>query len=155
MEFAAKEDVEAPLDQVFAEMSDFDMIERSVMRHGVEVQRKDPGCAPKEGSAWTAQFRFRGKTRDAAVTLTRYEPPQAMAFQTVSGGLEAQTRIDLVALSRSRTRISLVVDLQPKTLSARLLVQSMKLARSNLSKKFQLRAADYAKELEDRLKRRV
>ncbi len=76
-----------------------------------------------------------------------------MTFLTVSEGLEVLTRMDLVALSRSRTRITLAVDLEPKTLSGRLLVQSMKLARGNLAKKFQVRAAEYAKELEDRLKR--
>ncbi len=153
MDFTATEDIEAPLDQVFAEVSDFATIERSIMRHGVELQRKDAGDTPGVGTTWHADFRFRGKKREAVVTLTEYEPPQAMVFRTVSAGLEAQTRMDLVALSRSRTRISVAVDLQPKTLSARLMVQSMKLARGNLTKKFQLRAAEYARMLEDRLKR--
>ena len=32
MEFSHKEDIEAPLEQVFAELSDFDQIERSILR---------------------------------------------------------------------------------------------------------------------------
>ena len=90
--------------------------------------------------------------RDATVTMTRYDPPNAMEFQTRSGGLETHTVLDCVALSRSRTRISMVLELQPKTLSARLLVQSLKLAKGNITKKFRVRAADYAKDLEDRLR---
>ncbi|MFZ5965311.1 SRPBCC family protein [Thalassococcus sp. BH17M4-6] len=152
MEFTTKEDIEAPVDRVFAALSDFDAIERSVLRRGVDVRRIDQLQGPCEGMHWKAAFRFRGKMRDADVTLTRYDPPNSMEFNTLSGGLETRTVVDCVALSRSRTRVSLVATLQPKTLSARLLVQSLKLAKGNLNKKFRVRAADYAKDLEDRLK---
>ena len=152
MQFSTKEDIEAPVDQVFAALSDFDAIERSVIRRGVEVRRTDTLDTPGEGMTWEARFRFRGKMRDATVTMTRYDPPNAMEFQTRSGGLETHTVLDCVALSRSRTRISMVLELQPKTLSARLLVQSLKLAKGNITKKFRVRAADYAKDLEDRLR---
>lgn len=152
MEFSTKEDIEAPIDRVFAAISDFDMIERSVLRRGVEVRRTDRRDGPGEGMTWDAAFKFRGKMREAKVVLTRYDPPNAMVFHTVSGGLETHTVVDCVALSRSRTRISMEVALQPKTLSARLLVQSLKLAKGSITKKFRVRAADYAKDLEDRLK---
>ena len=63
------------------------------------------------------------------------------------------TRIEFVALSRSRTRVAMDLELKPKTLSARLMVQSLKLARANLEKKFRVRMADYAQAIEDRLNR--
>ncbi|MDU8910442.1 SRPBCC family protein [Aestuariicoccus sp. MJ-SS9] len=152
MEFSTREDIEAPNDRVFAAVSDFNAIERQVMRRGVEVRRIDDMTAPGPGMAWHARFRFRGKSREAEVTMTEYDPPQAMVFQTISGGLETRTELEFVALSRSRTRITMSVHLQPKTLSARLLVQSMKLARGNINKRFRVRMADYAKDLEARLK---
>ncbi len=65
MEFSAKEDIEAPLDQDFAEISDFEKIERSAMRHGIEVERKEGGGTPAEGTIWTSSFGFRGKPRTA------------------------------------------------------------------------------------------
>lgn len=152
MEFTTKEDIEASVDRVFAEISDFETIERSVLRRGVDVRRKDKLNGPCEGMTWEAGFRFRGKIREAVVTLSKYDPPNSMEFHTLSGGLETHTVVDCVALSRSRTRISVVIEMQPKTLSARLLVQSLKLAKGNLNKKFRVRAADYAKDLEDRLR---
>ena len=56
----------------------------------------------------------------------------------------------LVALSPRRTRLSADLTLMPRNLSARLLVQSLKLARANLTRKYKLSMANYAKSLEDR-----
>jgi len=62
-------------------------------------------------------------------------------------------RVDLVALSRARTRLSVGLDVTPRTLAGRLMIQSMKLAKGNLSKRFRLRVADYAMDVEERNKR--
>ncbi|SIS81915.1 Polyketide cyclase / dehydrase and lipid transport [Roseivivax lentus] len=152
MEFSHKEDIEAPLERVFEEISDFDQIERSVMRRGIEVSRSDAQEAVGEGMSWRARFTFRGKARDADIRLVRYEPPTLMVFESKSGGLETRSVVECVALSRSRTRISVDVALTPKTLSARLIVQSMKLAKGKIDRKFRARMADAASELERRTK---
>ncbi|WP_299920799.1 SRPBCC family protein [uncultured Pelagimonas sp.] len=152
MELTAREDIEAPLDRVFAEITDFEGIERQVLRRGIDVQRtNDPGEVA-EGLSWEAGFKFRGKTRTAAIELAQYSAPEQMVFDSVSGGLEARTTVDLVALSRSRTRIGVTTEFVPKTLSARLLVQSLKLAKGGLDKRFKTRMAHLAKDLENRLK---
>jgi uncharacterized protein YndB with AHSA1/START domain len=153
MILTAQEDIEAPIDRVFAELSDFDGIERQAMRRGVQVQRRGSVDAPvAAGTAWEVGFTFRGKTRDAVITLTDCIPSEKLVFDTVSGGLEAQAVVDCVALSRGRTRISLHSELIPKTLSARLLVQSLKLAKGGVEKRFRRRMAGFAKDLETRLK---
>lgn len=153
MELTAKEDIEAPLDRVFAELSDFVALERQAMRRGIEVQRHGGETGVTEGMGWHVQFTFRGKKRDAEITLTEYTPPERMVFDSVSGGLEVHMVVDLIALSRTRTRIGVATELKPKTLSARLLVQSLKLAKGGIEKRFQTRAAGLAQDLEDRLKR--
>lgn len=154
MEFSTKEDIEAPLDRVFSQASDFEHLERQVMRRSVDVRRVsgDP-AQPVAGMNWLAGFRFRGKPREAEITLTGYDVPNRLCYRTVSGGLEAVTQIDFVALSRSRTRVGMQIALIPRTLSARVLLHSLKLARGNLEKRFRVKMADYAKEMEDRLKR--
>jgi hypothetical protein len=153
MKFSAKEDIEAPIEQVFALVSDFESLERAALRRGAEVQRTDSLRKPGVGMRWMAAFMARGRQRKLDIEMTEYEAPNGMRFHSVAQGLETDMKVELVALSRGRTRLSVDLELKPKSISARLLVQSLKLARANLSKKFHLRMADYARDLEDRAKR--
>lgn len=155
MNFSAKEDIEAPIEYVFAELSDFQAFERSALRRGAEVQRVVDKPQPAVGIAWDVSFKLRGKPRELQMELTGYAPPQGMVLSSRSPSMGGSLTVDLVALSRNRTRMGLDIDLQPKTLSSRLLVQSLKLARSNLTKRFRLRVANFAKDMEDRYKRQA
>ncbi len=151
MQVTGTEDVAAPIDLVFAELTAFDYVERQAMRRGIDVRRQFRGSAPDIGDSWDAKFKFRGKERQAKVTLDAYDAPNMVQFGGVSGGLETSTVIELVPLSPNRTRVSVVFKMMPKTLSARLLVQSFKLARSNINKRFKARMTQYARDIENKV----
>jgi uncharacterized protein YndB with AHSA1/START domain len=153
MEFESKEDIEAPIDQVFAMLCEFDTFERLALRRGVDVTRRTDVPGGGAGMAWAAQFELRGKTRDLDLELVRCEPPELLEFAARSGGLDGTMVFTLVALSPRRTRLSAALALSPRTLSARLLVQSLKLARANMTRKFKLGMASYAKSLEERYRK--
>lgn len=153
MKFSAREDVAAPIDKLFSALSDFEGFERQAMRRGADVQRIDPLTQPGVGMRWKTAFTMRGRRREMTLELVRYDVPNEMRFDLVSQGVTGTFAIELLALSRSRTRMSLALDIAPQTLSARLFVQSLKLAKSSLDKRFKLRVADYAKGLEERLQR--
>ncbi len=155
MKFSTREDIEAPIDAVFEMLSDFEGFERSAMRRGAEVQRVDKLAAPGVGMMWDVVFSMRGKMRKVQLQMTRFERPQDMVISYTSPGLEGTFQIELMALSRSRTRIIIALELLPLNLSARLLVQSLKLAKTSLTNRFKLRVAEYAKGIEDRYKRRA
>ncbi|MFN3211322.1 MAG: SRPBCC family protein [Roseovarius sp.] len=152
MKFVAHEDVEAPIDFVFEQVTDFAAIERSALRRGAEVQRVDALDGTRPGMKWDAAFTLRGKRRELQLELTELDRPNGMVIASRSPNLGGQMVLDLVALSRSRTRISVEIEMVPKTLSAKLLVQSMKLARNNLTRRFKSRVAGYASDLEERYK---
>ena len=150
MELTAREDIEAPQERVFDMLSDFDTIERQAMRRGTEITRTSDG--PGAGMSWRATFQFRGKRRVAAVTLSEYQAPDRMVFDSVSGGLEMKLTLDVVPLSPTRTRINVTSVLSAKTLSARLFLQSIKLARGGIDKRFRKRVGELAGEMEKRLR---
>jgi hypothetical protein len=150
MRFSSKEDIDAPIDRVFAMLAEFEAYERSAIRRGIEVRRVDDRVAPADGLQWDVKFQMRGKTRDMQLKMARFDPPNAMHVHTDTLGLDGMFTIELLALSPRRTRMAVVLNLSPKTLSARLLVQSLKLAKSNLSRRFKLKVADYAKGMEER-----
>ncbi len=150
MQFSSKEDIEAPVADVFAMLCEFESFERLAIRRGVEVERLQDSNAPVLGMGWRAVFDLRGKRRDATITLDAYDPPNVMRFTTVSAGLAGALDLELVPLSPRRTRMAVVLNLKPRTLPGRLLIQSLKLAKTTLTKRFKLKVADYAKSLEDR-----
>jgi hypothetical protein len=155
MQFSSKEDIEAPIDGVFREITDFQSFERSALRRGAEVQRTDALGAPAVGMSWHARFMLRGRKREMDIELVEYDPPNGIGLEARSPAILGRMRVDLVALSRGRTRLSVDLVLEPRSISGRLMVQSLKLARANLTKRFRLRVADYAVDLEERFKRNV
>ncbi len=153
MKFSTKEDIEAPIDAVFDMLCDFEVLERAAMRRGSEVQRMDTKTAPGVGMTWNAVFDLRGKRRQVEVEMVTFDRPDEMVFECRSQGLVTMLNVELVALSKNRTRIMISFDIKPLNLSARLLVQSLKLAKTSLTKKYKLRVAEFAKSLEERHKR--
>lgn len=153
MKFSSKEDIEAPIEDVFALLSEFETYERSAIRRGIDVQRMTDISTPRAGITWHVQFNLRGKKRKLDLVMAEYDRPNTMRIDARSTGLDGYMSLDLLALSQKRTRMAVALELKPKTLSARLLVQSFKLAKSNLTKRFKLRVAEFAKGMEDRISR--
>jgi len=150
MQFSSKEDIDAPIEEVFAAISDFDAFERSAIRRGIDVARVDEAAPVAPGMAWDAAFQLRGKSRDLHLVLSKMTAPEEMQIDSESSGLSGIMTVELVALSPRRTRLAIVLNLSPKTLSARLFLQSLKLAKTSLTKRFKVKVADFAKSIEDK-----
>jgi carbon monoxide dehydrogenase subunit G len=151
MQFSTTEDIEAPIEQVFASISDFDAFERTALRRGVSVQYTGSVARKGVGMTWDIGFLFRGKPRRMTAELTKYDPMHQLVCASTSDGLSGTLKIELLALSARRTRLSVELQLFPKTLSARLMVQSLKLAKSGLNRRFAKRVGDFAADVESKL----
>jgi len=150
MKFSKREDIEAPADFVFRAMSDFQALERAAMRRGIEVSRLDARTRTEPGMSWLVRAPVRGRIRDITITLTRCVPDQVLETTAESGGIDALGSIELVALSRTRTRVQVGLEVKPKTFTTRLLVQSLKLAKHTLDARFARRVAEMARHIEKR-----
>ncbi|MCY4178932.1 MAG: SRPBCC family protein [Litoreibacter sp.] len=153
MKFSTKEDIEIPVEDLFEILSDFDGFERVAMRRGAEVIRATGTQPVSEGQVWHFQARFRGRLRVFDVTLATLEQSERFIYEAVSDAVKARFVMELVSLSRKRTRLRVELDVRPKTLPARIVMQSAKLARSTLNRRYKTRIAHFASDLEDRFKR--
>lgn len=153
MKFSKREDIEAPLDVVFRAISDFTAFERAAMRRGVEVARRDDLAQPGVGMAWDVRALVRGRQRDISIRIASWTPETGLALNADSSGMLVTMTVDLVALSRNRTRMQVGLDLRAVTMTSKLLVQSLKLAKASLDKRFARRVADFGSEIEDRQKK--
>ncbi len=149
MKLTTRQDIEAPLDFVYAKLTDFDHFERMAMRRGAEVERTDKLRNPGVGMTWRLRFVFRNRPRTVQARFAEAEPGSHLGWAFDSPMMEGVARIDLVALSPRRTRMTIVSEVKPKTLAARLVIQSMRLARGRVQRKFDLAAGKLAHLIEE------
>jgi len=150
MHFSSKTDIEAPSEFVYAVLSDFEGWERAAMRRGAEVHRTDKLRKTAPGMSWSVTFRFRGKERVLDLQLVTLDPEAKMGFKGQGKLIEADVVMDLLSLAPKRTRLSLSFDIKPKTLGARLLLQSLKLAKTKVQIRLNKRMVQLATDIEMR-----
>lgn len=150
MKFSTRADVSAPIEAVFGMICDFDRYERAAMRRGADVQRTDTLAAPGLGASWDARFMMRGKDRRLKLEIIEFDKPEYMTIALESNGLKGEMTCELIALAPQRTRVVMGIDLRPQTLPARLLIQSLKLTKTSLDRKYQERVVTYFEEMEER-----
>ncbi len=149
MKLSTREDIEAPIDTVYQAVTDFDGFERQLLRRGVDVTRDETQPLDVPGVCWNAEFDWRGRRQDLTAELVSIDKDQGFAIESKTGGIVCMGVVDLVALSKSRTRMFVSLDLRPTTLSSRLLIQSFKLAKGSITKRFKKRVSDFAAGLKD------
>lgn len=147
MKLSTREDIEAPLDRVYAAVTDFEAFERQMLRRGIEISRDEETPPTAPGATWAASLSWRGRPQRIEAELVSVEPGQGYAIESHSGGLICLGVVDLVQLSRTRTRLFISLDLRATTLSSRLLIQSLRLAKRTIERRFKARVADFAKGL--------
>lgn len=150
MKVASRHDIEAPPAFVFDTLIDFDSWERSAMRRGAEVTRTDKLTTIGVGLSWLVRFRFRGKDRKLAVKLTSLDSPVRLSFAITGGLFDATSIIDLMELGAKRTRLVVVSEAKPKSLAARLILQSLRLARARVQRRVDGRIGAITQEIEHR-----
>lgn len=146
MKLNAREDIEAPIAAVWAILTDYDIFERAAMRRGAEVARADVAGTP----VWRVVFTFRGRRREVDLRVDRAEPNRLLALSGGGKALEGEAQLELMELGPRRTRLSLSTTVRPKTLAARLFLQTLKLARARVVRRYRSRAAQLATMIEAR-----
>jgi len=155
MDLTTRDDIEAPIAFVFDQVTDFHAFERQALRRGAEVARRDALARPAVGSAWDVRFDYRGRARHLVATIAAWEPPNGLSLTLSSGGIHGATAIEMIALSQGRTRLTVTTRLSASGLAARLLLQSLRLARGTLQDRLSRRVATFAREVEQRHARRT
>lgn len=150
MEFTTRDDINAPIDFVFDQVTDFATFERSIMRRGGDVERITGGDAAAVGTKWRVKFILRGAERQVKAEVTEIDRPNAMTIEISSGSADATVNIDLVALSRTHTRLNVDVQAKAKTIPAKLLFQSVRFARQKNLTRFKGIVTNFAEDVETR-----
>jgi len=150
MEFTTREDIEAPIEYVFDQVTDFGSFERSIMRRGGDVERLAGGESAVVGTKWQVKFLLRGAERIVNAEVVTVDAPNAITIDVVSKSVDATLQVDLVALSPARTRLNVRAKATAKSIPAKLLFQSVKFTRGKNKNKFSAIVANFAEDVETR-----
>lgn len=144
MKLQAREDLRLGREVVFAAITDVDIIERQLLRRGIDVQRTDAGRDVQPGACWSATLDWGGRKLPLTVHVADVIKPEAIVIQARSGGLTGDLRIELAALSRKDTRMRVTLTVTARGLRDRLFLKSMVLARPQLSQRFSRLVSTFA-----------
>jgi hypothetical protein len=148
MKFSTEQIVAAPRDALFSALTDFGRFERDAIKSGAEVHRTDTLTRPGEGMGWRARFDARGRTRELIAELDRMRIPGELVFAGKMSGMEGELAFTLTPIGPDKTRLVAEFNLRARSISAKLLLNSLKLARGNIDKGFRQRVKAFCRQSE-------
>ena len=153
MKLTAKTDLEVPAAAVFAVLTDHASWEREAIRNGVEIERPAGSPPTGVGAEWRIRGHFRGKARRVELRITELTPDQRLALGLDSPAIEGTSRVEVMVLSPRRSRLRVDLEIKPKTLAARLFINTLRLAKGRVTARFESRLGQLGARIKDRYDR--
>lgn len=153
MKLTAKTDLEVPAAFVFATLVDHASWEREAVRNGAEIERPPGTPAAGLGAAWRIRGHFRGKPRKVLLKIEELTENQRVVLSIDSPSIEGSARFEVMVLSPRRSRLRVDVEIKPRTLAARLFINTMRLAKGRVQAKFETRLGQMGGRIKDRYER--
>lgn len=153
MKLTSKTDLEAPIGFVYATLADFPTWEREVVRRGVEIERPADSPHTGKGATWRVRAPYRGKVRKVQIQVTDAVQDDKLVFGIDAPSIEGTSMLELISLSPRRTRLRLTLDVRPKTLAARLFINTLRLAKRRVDTRFDKPVAQLAARIEEMYQR--
>ncbi|MEM8579623.1 MAG: SRPBCC family protein [Pseudomonadota bacterium] len=136
MQLSTTEILTGHIEEVFEALSDFPRAERAAMARGVTVERLDALGVPSAGVKWRLGFFARGRDRQAEMEVTKFTRPTVIRFEGHVGGLLFETSVACRVADSNATEVTVATKLRAKSMSARVLVQSLKIARTRIAQRY-------------------
>ena len=121
-----------------------------LVRRGAAVRRVDPAHEPGAGMAWDIAFDLRGKRRELRLDVAQFDRPEKIMIRGLSEPLDIALEMTVIALTRSKSRLMFEVEVKPRNMRARLMLQTAKLGKAQLDRKFADRVGAFLSDLSAR-----
>ncbi|MCV2867638.1 SRPBCC family protein [Defluviimonas sp. WL0002] len=148
MKFTTSQEISVPAPVVFSKITDFETLERAALRREAAIARRDTLPVAGVGSAWEIDFLYRGKPRNLVVEIQQMQPSDLFAALGTIGGFEVYLTMTPQDIGAGRSRLGVELEVKPRSLSARFLLNSMRFGKKGLERRFARRMADFCRQLE-------
>lgn len=137
MKFTNSKDIAAPLEFVFAELTDFAALQRLATRRRTRVARLDTLAESGPGMRWRLEFRLRGRDREVEVRLADLVAHERIGYVFESDTIDGRLRIELVEPAPGVTRMTNVITVKGRKLGMLLLLQSARVTYGHSSRRIE------------------
>lgn len=151
MKLALRRDIDAPAATVYDEIATPEALERLASGRGVHIRRLDDGAGGPAGALWQVRAEIRGRMREGTARIAGYAPGRRLVLDAALDGLSGRATLDFAPLGPARTRLDAALEMGAASMSGRLLLQSLKLARGPIER----RLAAHLDQLAGRLERQA
>lgn len=136
MQLTATEILTGHIEEVFVSLTDFSAAEKTALERGVNIRRLDALAEPGVGVRWQIDFFARGRERRAEIEVVKLTKPTSLKYEGHVGGLLFETNVACRVLDSNATEVTVITKLRARSMSARVLIQSMKIARRRVVKRY-------------------
>lgn len=148
MQMETKCNMNVPIEFAHAQLVDFAEFEVLLLGAGANVTRLDNVTQTGPGMKWLVEGNFRGKDRAIQLEMTDYKECESIEYFSTAKEIDAEISLNLIQLAKNETRLKFTIKPSPNTISARLILQSAKLARKTLQRRLDNRIENYAESVE-------
>ena len=150
MAFTAETDIKAPINFVYRQVTDFAALENYILAAGAFVERTDNLEEDGAGMSWRIEGEVRGRRRVIDIELKDIVEEEQLGYEVRSKDMITQMEVEVISLDRTTTRLVSRIDPAAQSISARLILQSARLAQRTLEKRLRKRLDGFAKTVETR-----
>lgn len=134
MKIAATKDFKRTREKVFAAFADPARMEAVLGGFGSSLGREGP-AEGGIGTIWRVDVTSRGKSRPVTLTLVEMTQNESMAMHATSEMLDADIRFVFSDLPVGGSQVAADIEVTAKTLTARVAMQTARLARTRINNK--------------------
>ena len=120
--------------KVFDSFADPARLDAVLGEQGANLRREGSGGP---GTVWHLDVTSGGKARGMTIKLVDMEHPEAMRFQVTSEMVDADVAFVFTETSEDACTVDAGIDLAPRTLTARVALQTLRLARGRVEDRIQ------------------
>ena len=134
MKIGATKDFKRARGKVFDSFADPVRMDAVFGEKGANLRREGPGGP---GTVWHLDVVSGGKERAIAITLVDMEKPDVIRMRLTSEMVDADVAFVFSDLPERGCQVSAEIDLAPRTLTARVAIQTLRLAKGKVEQKIQ------------------
>lgn len=139
MKLTARTDLDAPIGFVYDCLLDHASWEREAAERGIEVRHVADTPLSGPSSSWQMRLPYRGKLVTLVMQCLQVTSKERLDFALQTNTVEGELQFSLLALSPRRTRLHLSIDVRPRTLAARVFLNTLRLAKGRVEARLETR----------------